>query len=326
MGLLLTFLKIAADFITAGSGIYGLVKKFKDEQGKITPEGRIALVGIVAGLLVSISISVLERIKSGRDAADARVAAAQAEGRIKDAFQQGQADVKSKYETETNRIMRPIGHFHVALSAQRTFTSVHYLRKLRDYLASQEGMSRLTTFKDLPPSVVEDSDVRHMTGPLYQFAIYRAGSGAKCSRIEGAADLSFDEPDYLSPLRDKPNVYLSYVTGKKPGPDDNPGDYEPKDRLVVTEEYDLHLAASSQQVTSTEDLPGAVLWIRQKEYIERWDLQDGRLTLADGVAFPFSSEDRFPQGAIFASRGRSIPMRETDYCYAFPGNEAKTVR
>jgi hypothetical protein len=322
MGLLLTILKIVADLITAGSAVWGLLTEFKDDKHNITRNGKWALRGIIAGLLVSISISVTEQTKSERDAAEAKAASAKAESNIEKAVQKARDEMKAKYESETVRLQRPLGHFHVAFSAGQTFTSVNYLKKLRNYLANQQGTSWFTTFKDLPTDILEDAQVQGMQGPLFEFAIYRAESGASCSKIEGVPDLFFDRPNFRS-LKENPNVYLSYFPGKARRPNDDPEDYEPDDKLVVSEENDLQVLRSSQQLASTEDLFGAVMWIRQPTFLGKWDLENGTLTLAEGVKFSLSSAQRFPRGARYTSRGKAVPISHTDYCYVFPRKEEK---
>lgn len=57
---MLTILKITSYAVTAAFGIFGLLTEFKDKNKKVTASGKIALVGIVAGFLVSGVITVLE--------------------------------------------------------------------------------------------------------------------------------------------------------------------------------------------------------------------------------------------------------------------------
>lgn len=63
-GILLSIFKIIAEALTAGFGILGLLTDFKDDQKKITPAGRKALVGILASFVVSGVITVLENANS----------------------------------------------------------------------------------------------------------------------------------------------------------------------------------------------------------------------------------------------------------------------
>jgi hypothetical protein len=66
-GILLIVAKVLADALTAASGIFGLLREFKDEHHNITKAGRIALAGIVIGFVLSGGIAYLEARKAAQD-------------------------------------------------------------------------------------------------------------------------------------------------------------------------------------------------------------------------------------------------------------------
>jgi hypothetical protein len=64
---LLIVFKVLANALTAASGVYGLLKDFKDEKHQITQAGKVALGGIVLGLVVSFITTYLEVRKAAQD-------------------------------------------------------------------------------------------------------------------------------------------------------------------------------------------------------------------------------------------------------------------
>jgi hypothetical protein len=72
-GIFLIVLKVLADALTATSGIYGLLREFKDEHHNITKAGKIALGGIVIGFVLSGGIAYLEARKAAQDDENHRI-------------------------------------------------------------------------------------------------------------------------------------------------------------------------------------------------------------------------------------------------------------
>jgi hypothetical protein len=62
-GTVLTIVKLISEGLTAGFGIYGLFTEFKDQQKKITRSGKIALIGIIAGFVLTCVMTGLEQAK-----------------------------------------------------------------------------------------------------------------------------------------------------------------------------------------------------------------------------------------------------------------------
>ena len=174
---LLTTLKIVSELITAASGCFGLFSDFKDKQNRVTRNGKIALIGIIVGFVVSVGISVNEHVEA---------------------------------ERASRRALRPLGHFHVRLFVLSPFASTPWGTKFRDYLVHAQGKILFPSFKDLPPGLAKDPEAKKIQGPTYEFAIYRAASGVTCNKISGTPDLYLERTDQRS-LEDNPSVHFKYL-------------------------------------------------------------------------------------------------------------------
>lgn len=65
--LLLALLQVLGVILAGGFGLLGLLTKYRDEAGRITRWGRVALVGVVVSTLVAVSAQALEAVRKSRE-------------------------------------------------------------------------------------------------------------------------------------------------------------------------------------------------------------------------------------------------------------------
>jgi hypothetical protein len=91
MDTLISLFKIVAIISAALFGALGLLARYKDESGKITKSGKLALSGIVLSLFVSLGLQILETEKAKRDAKKAEAAANQTRQQLEQIIQKASA-------------------------------------------------------------------------------------------------------------------------------------------------------------------------------------------------------------------------------------------
>jgi hypothetical protein len=96
--ILVNFLKIASMLATGGFGALGLLTKYKDDTGKITKWGKLALTGIVFSSISSMSLFILESSINNSRAKDARLRAEAQESELKEILKTARSTVVRQEE------------------------------------------------------------------------------------------------------------------------------------------------------------------------------------------------------------------------------------
>jgi hypothetical protein len=293
----LIFLKIVSDALTAASGLLGLLTEFKDKHHQITRNGKVALIGIVAGFLVSALISVRESINSKRQ--DAAIVSD-----ISAAYNKGKTEMMATYEKESRRIQLPLNHLHVQLHAASAFNSTQWEKNVRNYL--HNNMRGPVAMKDLPYGLRKDHEARELHLPEMMFSIFKPGSASTCNGIRNSPDLSLTKAIGKASPGDNSELILELM------------DYT-YNLVELTTDYDLRVEKSSQAITSTDDLRGAVLWARQGENVGPEDLSlfQAKLTMGEGKTYTAALRP-FSPGATATLNGYSGSLAwRGNYCYKF---------
>jgi len=235
---------------------------------RVTRNGKIALIGIVVGFLVSGSITVKEHIKSVRDEYDAKIAAAQATADIKAAYEKGQEEMRREYSSGVRKGLQPLGNYHVELRVnyQDGFVEEEDLREFLLSLPKVQGQAVYGSiqYQKLPPILRKGLESwGGLNGAAnYVFLLYHSGSNCKtrlCLKylrhypkpaLLITIQISSLHPTILqqvqqhpSALKDDQNSWLNYEDG----------------HIQLNHAYDLDSQRTSDNIASVDDLLGSTV-------------------------------------------------------------------